>query len=65
MFLRLQSYDLTGHPILQEMERIRSYMRKVSQAECSEDTKASVRLNIEAAQRFIRNGLWQANSRKA
>lgn len=57
--MRLQSCDVTGHPILQEMERIRSYMRKVRQAEFSEETKASVRLNVEAAQRFIRNGLWQ------
>lgn len=64
VFMRLQNYNLTDHPILKDIERIRSYMQKVRQAESTEEERAKVRLNAQAAQRFIRNSLWQPPTKR-
>lgn len=58
IYLKTQGISTSDHPVKQELERVRQYLKKVkgltSQAE---EQKANVRLNAEAAKRFITHAL--------
>lgn len=53
--LRLQGMDPTTHPVKDELQRIRAAMSKWQEYK-SRDNRPTV--NIEAAKRFIRSGLY-------
>eukprot|EP00027_Filamoeba_sp_ATCC50430_P011131 CAMPEP_0168561386 /NCGR_PEP_ID=MMETSP0413-20121227/11567_1 /TAXON_ID=136452 /ORGANISM="Filamoeba nolandi, Strain NC-AS-23-1" /LENGTH=143 /DNA_ID=CAMNT_0008592753 /DNA_START=60 /DNA_END=488 /DNA_ORIENTATION=+ len=56
MYLKLKGVDLTDHAIKQELDRVKSYFKKIKEAtEPREDP--NMRLNTGAAQRFIQHAL--------
>ncbi|XP_056617024.1 nuclear nucleic acid-binding protein C1D [Triplophysa dalaica] len=61
MYLVTQGVNPKDHGIKQELERIRTYMNKVKEIA---DKKKAARLNTDAASRFVRNALWDAEDKK-
>ncbi|KAA0717567.1 Nuclear nucleic acid-binding protein C1D [Triplophysa tibetana] len=61
MYLMTQGVNPKEHGIKQELERIRTYMNKVKEIA---DKKKAARLNTDAASRFVRNALWDAEDKK-
>lgn len=61
MYLVTQGVNPKDHGIKQELERIRTYMNKVKEIT---DKKKAARLNTDAASRFVRNALWDAEDKK-
>lgn len=71
VYMRMQGVASAEHPIHRDMERIKSYMDKIKAAE--QDTSARgtppvapadgplarMRINAQAASRFVRNALWE------
>ncbi|XP_030627602.1 nuclear nucleic acid-binding protein C1D [Chanos chanos] len=62
MYLVTQGVNPKEHGIKQELERIRTYMNRVK--EITEKKKAA-RLDKEAASRFLRSALWEADEGKS
>merc|ERR1712183_488450 len=56
-YLSTQGVNPHQHPIRNELKRIRENMGKVKLAE---EKKKMARIDTHAAQRFVRNALWQA-----
>ncbi|XP_065107074.1 nuclear nucleic acid-binding protein C1D isoform X1 [Paramisgurnus dabryanus] len=61
MYLVTQGVNPKDHGIKQELERIRTYMNKVKEIT---DRKKAGRLDTDAASRFVRNALWDAEDKK-
>lgn len=62
MYLKTQGIAATNHPVMEELERVKTYIRKVKEVtkETQTETDASKRqlsLNASAAQRFIAHAL--------
>jgi exosome complex protein LRP1 len=62
MYLKTQGITATNHPVMEELERVKTYIRKVKEVtkETEMDADASKRqlsLNASAAQRFIAHAL--------
>ncbi|KAG9275074.1 nuclear nucleic acid-binding protein C1D [Astyanax mexicanus] len=62
MYLVTQGINPKEHGIKQELERIRTYMNRVKEIT---DKKKAARLDKDAASRFVRNALWDAEESKA
>jgi exosome complex protein LRP1 len=59
LYLRTQGVDPSKHPVKSEIERVREYTAKAKQVQ---DRKTIMpHIDVAAAQRFIRSGLWQPN----
>merc|ERR1711915_641662 len=58
-YLTTQGVNPKQHPIRNELKRIQEYMAKVKLAE---EKKKMARIDTHAAQRFVRNALWEAPS---
>merc|ERR1712228_248716 len=56
-YLTTQGVNPKQHPIRNELKRVQEYMAKVKLAE---EKKKMARIDTHAAQRFVRNALWQA-----
>eukprot|EP00128_Syssomonas_multiformis_P013308 Colp12_sorted_trinity150504_noHs@19443 len=63
LYITTQGTDAQEHPVKQELERVKLYMNKVKELAASKDAK--VKLNKDAANRFIRNALWDAEESAA
>ncbi|NP_001007060.1 nuclear nucleic acid-binding protein C1D [Danio rerio] len=61
MYLVTQGVNPKDHPIKQELERIRTYMNKVKEIT---DRRKAAHIDKEAASRFVRNALWDADDKK-
>eukprot|EP00967_Tisochrysis_lutea_P133016 scaffold232842_cov32-Tisochrysis_lutea.AAC.1 len=62
MYLKTQGIEATNHPVMEELDRVKAYVRKVKEVtkemEAKADaTKAQISLNASAAQRFIAHAL--------
>lgn len=54
IYLKTQGISTSEHPVKQELERVRQYLKKVKTLEGrAEERTANVRLNTDAAKRFI------------
>ncbi|XP_018595785.1 nuclear nucleic acid-binding protein C1D [Scleropages formosus] len=60
-YLVTQGVNPKEHGVKQELERIRTYMNKVREIT---DRKKAARLDKEAAARFLRSALWEADEEK-
>jgi exosome complex protein LRP1 len=59
LYLRTQGVDPSKHAVKSEIDRVREYNAKAKQVQ---DRRTIMpRIDIAAAQRFIRSGLWQPN----
>mmetsp|Transcript_28722 Transcript_28722/g.45034 ORF Transcript_28722/g.45034 Transcript_28722/m.45034 type:complete len:149 (-) Transcript_28722:1442-1888(-) len=64
LYLKTQGQDPTQHPISEEVERVKSYLVKLKDAVSpAEREQARLRLNKEAAARFIMAGTGQGGKR--
>ncbi|XP_015916076.1 nuclear nucleic acid-binding protein C1D [Parasteatoda tepidariorum] len=61
MFLNTLGVNPKDHGIRVELERYKSFMQRIK--EITDKDKAPV-LNKDAAQRFVRNALWEPNEQK-
>ncbi|KAG8469080.1 hypothetical protein KFE25_007598 [Diacronema lutheri] len=58
IYLKTQGVSTSDHPVKQELDRVRQYLKKVKgMSSDAEQQKANVRLNAEAAKRFITHAL--------
>ncbi|KAL6070427.1 DNA-binding protein c1d [Balamuthia mandrillaris] len=65
VYLKTQGVSPQGHPVKAELDRVKSYIQKVKRLasgltvdqSTNEDYKPNLRLNQEAAERFIRHSL--------
>jgi exosome complex protein LRP1 len=62
MYLKTQGIAATNHPVMEELERVKTYIQKVKEVtkEAEAEAEASKRqlsLNVSAAQRFIAHAL--------
>jgi hypothetical protein len=55
--MRLQGGVSGNHPIHKDLDRVKGYLHKVKQGETYFSRKEQVRVNADAAGRFIRNAL--------
>ncbi|XP_076625310.1 nuclear nucleic acid-binding protein C1D [Colletes latitarsis] len=62
MYLRAEGIDPTKHKIRLENERLKKSMTRAKQIE--ERNTLMPRINKDAAQRFVRNGLWEMKNKK-
>ncbi|XP_043263897.1 nuclear nucleic acid-binding protein C1D-like isoform X1 [Colletes gigas] len=62
MYLRAEGIDPTKHKIRLENERLKKSMTRAKQIE--ERITLMPRINKDAAQRFVRNGLWEMKNNK-
>jgi len=62
MYLTTQGVNPREHPVKFELDRIKKYMGKVKDA--TEKREASLRINKEAAQRFVKRALWQPSDKE-
>jgi exosome complex protein LRP1 len=59
LYLRTQGVDPSKHAVKSEIDRVREYFAKAKQVR---DRRTIMpRIDVAAAQRFIRSGLWQPN----
>ncbi|KDR12860.1 nuclear nucleic acid-binding protein C1D-like isoform X2 [Zootermopsis nevadensis] len=59
LYLRTQGEDPAKHAVKSEIDRVRDYNTKAKQVQ---DRRTIMpRIDVAAAQRFIRSGLWQPN----
>lgn len=59
LYLRTQGVDPSKHAVKSEIDRVREYFAKAKQVQ---DRRTIMpRIDVAAAQRFIRSGLWQPN----
>jgi exosome complex protein LRP1 len=59
LYLRTQGVDPSKHAVKSEIDRVREYFAKTKQVQ---DRRTIMpRIDVAAAQRFIRSGLWQPN----
>ena len=58
IYLKTQGVVTSEHPVKQELERVRTYLKKAKSASGQAEThKAQARLNTDAAKRFIAHAL--------
>jgi exosome complex protein LRP1 len=58
IYLKTQGLPTSDHPVKQELDRVRQYLKKVKGvSNQAAEQKANVRLNAEAARRFITHAL--------
>jgi len=58
VYLRTQGCNPNDHPVKQELERIKLYIQKIKElTEKDKATKATLQLNVDAANRFIKHAL--------
>jgi hypothetical protein len=58
VYLKSQGIDPNEHPVKQELERVKLYVKKIKEiTEKEKQDKATLRLNVDAAQRFITHSL--------
>ncbi|KAK7103620.1 nuclear nucleic acid-binding protein C1D-like [Littorina saxatilis] len=62
MYLNVCGVNPKDHPVKKELERIRSYMTRIKEAQ---DSLNKPRVDKGAAKRFVRSALWQASQAKA
>ncbi|KAM9477280.1 nuclear nucleic acid-binding protein C1D [Clarias gariepinus] len=62
MYLVTQGVNPKDHGIKQELERIRTYMSRIKEIT---DKKKAACLDKDAASRFVRNALWDADNAKS
>lgn len=63
--MRLQNANLVGHGILNDMERLKSYLVKVQDAvDAKNESGPNIKLNKEAAKRFVKSALWEVKEQK-
>jgi hypothetical protein len=63
--MRLQNANLVGHDILNDMERLKAYLGKVQEAvDAKNETGPNIKLNKEAAKRFVKSALWEVKEQK-
>lgn len=63
--MRLQNANLVGHDILDDMERLKAYLGKVQDAvDAKNETGPNIKLNKEAAKRFVKSALWEVKEQK-
>merc|ERR1712166_95200 len=53
IFLKTQGVDPTQHPVKQELERVKSYFRKIRETSSTATPTQNAQLNVGAANRFI------------
>lgn len=62
LYLRTQGVDPSKHAVKSEIDRVREYNTKAKQVQ---DRRTIMpRINVPAAQRFIRSGLWEPKRRE-
>ncbi|KAL1263413.1 hypothetical protein QQF64_006152 [Cirrhinus molitorella] len=61
MYLVTQGVNPKDHAIKQELDRIRTHMNKIKEIT---DKRKAARLDKNAASRFVRNALWDAEDNK-
>lgn len=59
VYLRTQGVDTSNHPIMHELQRVKQVMKRWKDVK---DKKNRPVLNKQAAERFIRSGLWDPNN---
>lgn len=59
VYLRTQGIDTSSHPIMHELQRVKQVMKRWKDVK---DKKIRPVLNKQAAERFIRSGLWDPNN---
>jgi exosome complex protein LRP1 len=65
VYMKLQGMGMQDHAVVKELQRVKLWIKKVKQAENLDSASAStVNINVNAANRFIRNALWQ-NDKKS
>lgn len=58
MYLKVQGVSTADHPVKQELERVRQYLKKVKgTAQHAKTERHNGRLNVDAAKRFITHAL--------
>ena len=62
LYLRTQGEDPIKHSVKAEIDRIKGYNVKAKEVQ---DRKTMPHIDIGAAQRFIRSGLWQPNQKES
>ncbi|XP_054014716.1 nuclear nucleic acid-binding protein C1D-like [Hylaeus anthracinus] len=62
MYLRVEGIDPTKHRIKSENDRLKKSMTRAKQIE--DRNTLMPRINKDAAQKFVRNGLWDARNNK-
>ncbi|XP_076167141.1 nuclear nucleic acid-binding protein C1D [Ptiloglossa arizonensis] len=62
MYLRAEGIDPTKHRIRSENDRLKKSMTRAKQIE--DRNTLMPRINKDAAQRFVRNGLWEMKNNK-
>lgn len=61
LYLRTQGVDPTKHAVKSEIDRVREYFAKAKQVQ---DRRTIMpHIDVAAARRFIRSGLWQPNQK--
>eukprot|EP01027_Heterolobosea_sp_BB2_P010913 GEZU01015943.1.p1 GENE.GEZU01015943.1~~GEZU01015943.1.p1 ORF type:complete len:213 (+),score=75.60 GEZU01015943.1:166-804(+) len=61
MYLRAQGVNPQDHPVKDELERVKKYMNKIKEVQESLTAKQTLRLNKDAANRFIQAAIPEAN----
>jgi len=56
VYLKTQGVSPTNHPVKQELERIKLYIKKMKEL-TEKKQESTLRLNVDAAHRFIKHSL--------
>lgn len=62
IYLITQGINAKEHGIKHELDRVKNYMGKIK--EISDKKKASMKIDKEAAKRFVRSALWKKSDKK-
>jgi len=57
IYLKTQGVSPVNHPVKKELERIKSYIKKMKELSEKKKQESTLRLNVDAAQRFIKHSL--------
>ncbi|KAK2461467.1 hypothetical protein APHAL10511_005930 [Amanita phalloides] len=60
IYLKARGVDPKSHPVIQELDRVKNYFRKIANAENSGNKEPVTKLDKAAAGRFIKNAISQA-----
>lgn len=59
IYLSTKGVNVREHPIKKELDRLKSYMMRAKEVE---DKEKAPKLNVNAANRFVRNSLWSSDT---
>ncbi|CAN6604739.1 exosome complex protein Lrp1p [Trichomonascus vanleenenianus] len=63
-YLKATGEDTNNHPIMEELERVKSYMAKVKKAKSPQEPGSGSKVDKEAAKRFIRHAIGASSESK-